>query len=233
MSGGTGKAAESRERELKLGVPDREAFDALIGAAEGRRDAPARQVNHFFDTAANTLRDRRIGFRVREEGECFFLTLKGPSDRAVGGMLSDRVELESELAPEAARAVLAGQGPAQELVGVLEADCPESRALLKAVREACAEAPLVEIGSFENERTRVRTTLAGEDVVLEFDRTCYPAGELRYEVEVELAPEQSADLLARELESLFAAAGVRSVPTTSKLKRFLEILDAAGPPLGR
>jgi uncharacterized protein YjbK len=227
MKAGAKSEGESRERELKLGVPDRSAFEALIDAAGGRKDPPVLQVNHFFDTAARALREREIGFRVREEGELFLLTLKGPTRESEAALLADRVELESVLAPEDARAVLAGTRSALELLEVLEADGPEGSAILETLREVGARAPLTEIGSFQNERTRVRTELAGVDVVLEFDRTHFPADELRYEVELELEPGRSADPLAEALQALFAEADVRPVPTSSKLARFLEIVDGA------
>ncbi|MBW2273266.1 MAG: CYTH domain-containing protein [Deltaproteobacteria bacterium] len=232
MSGATGQGGESRERELKLGVPGREVFEALIEAAGGRREPPVLQVNHFFDTAGRALRELEIGFRVREEGESFFVTVKGPTAGGGGAMLADRVELERELAPEPARVVLAGEGSPLELLEELEAGDPEASRLLAAVRKTCTGVPLAEIGAFENERTRVRTVLAAADVVLEFDRTCFEADELRYEVELELGPGQSAGELGRALEALFAEVGAGPVPTTGKLTRFLELLDGRVAPAG-
>jgi hypothetical protein len=48
---------------------------------------------------------------------------------------------------------------------------------------------------------------------------------VRFEVELELEGDQSAEPFARALDDLFAAAGVEPIPTTSKLARFLETLD--------
>jgi uncharacterized protein YjbK len=190
------------------------------------------QVNHFFDTAARALRELEIGFRIREEAGACFLTVKGPSRSGDAAALSDRAELESALAPERARAALAGELSVVELLGELEVAGPDDSGLLEAVRGACAPEPLAEIGCFENERIRVAAALAGDDVVLEFDRTRFPAGEVRFEVELELAAGQSAQGIAAALDDLFGEAGVRAVPTTSKLARFLEILDGSCPPVG-
>ncbi|MDB4433196.1 CYTH domain-containing protein [bacterium] len=218
-------AGSSRERELKLGVPDEAAFRALLDAAGGRRDGPVLQVNHFFDTADQTLRARRIGLRIRREGGRFTLTVKGPTGLAPASALKDRVELERSLAPERARAALEGALPALSLLEGLDVGEGEGALLVGAAREACADAPLGEIGAFSNARTFVHTELDGLPVVLEFDRTEFSEGEVRFEIELELAPGDPTGRLTAALESLFESVGIAPAPTTSKLTRFLEVLD--------
>jgi inorganic triphosphatase YgiF len=219
-------ASEPRERELKLGVPDAAALEALIETVGGKREPPALQVNHFFDTVDGDLRRRSIGFRIREEGGRFILTVKGPTSAGRDGLLSDRVELETEISSARARAALSGELDVVSLLDDLEAACgPEETGLAATVRGVCAEATPTPIGSFSNERTRVATELAGVPVVLELDRTRFAADEERFEVELELSPGQAAEPVADALRALFERAGVESVPTTSKLGRFQEILD--------
>jgi uncharacterized protein YjbK len=219
-------AGEGRERELKLGVPDAAALEALIEAAGGRREPPVLQVNHFFDTPDGALRQRLIGFRVRVEGESrYILTLKGPTATTSNGMLSDRVELESEISHERADAALEGQLPVLCLLEDLGDFGMDETGLADTVRAVCEAASPVHVGSFGNERTRVVTELAGTPVVLEFDRTRFSREEERFEVELELEPGQSVEPMAEALRDLFTSAGVRAVPTTSKLARFREILE--------
>jgi inorganic triphosphatase YgiF len=220
---------EARERELKLGIGDERAFAALIEAAGGKRAPVALQVNHFFDAPSATLRENAIGFRVREEGGLHILTVKGPTATEADGVLSDRVELESEISGERARAALNGDLAALSLLDDLDSRIHDETGLADTVLRVCADLPPVYIGSFSNERTRVATELAGTPVVLEFDQTSFSAEELRFEVELELGPEQGAAVLAEALHGLFTKAGVEPVPTTSKLARFLEIQDRDRP----
>src|SRR6185295_12314113 len=67
------------EREFKLRIPSAAAERELLARLGGTRAAPARQVNHFFDTAERTLRRARIALRLREEQGVFTLALKGPA----------------------------------------------------------------------------------------------------------------------------------------------------------
>jgi len=214
------------ERELKLGIIDAAAFDALKKAAGGERDDPVRQVNHFFDTASGVLRSRKVGFRIREEGRDWILTVKGPTKPNPTGHLAERVELEVKLEPALARAVIDAGRPALELLGRLDLSAPEARDLANRVREVCAEEPMIEIGSFENERTRIRTRLAGIETVLELDRTRFTADHIRFEVELELQPGQSEAALTAALLELFARAGIEPQPTAGKLTTFQGILDS-------
>ncbi len=214
------------ERELKIGVLDAAAFDALMKVAGGQRDDPVRQVNHFFDTASGALRSRKIGFRIREEGESWILTIKGPTRANAASHLAERVELESDLEPECALGVLEAGRPAVALLDQLDLSATEARDLSNDVRAVCAAEPLNEIGSFENERTRIRTRLAGFETVLELDRTRFTADDIRFEVELELQPGQPEEALTEALLGLFARAGIEPQPTTGKLTIFQGILDS-------
>jgi inorganic triphosphatase YgiF len=219
-------SGEVLERELKIGIQDAAAFDALMKVAGGQRDDPLRQLNHFFDTASGALRSRKIGFRIREEGQDWILTIKGPTKPNPTSHLAERVELESNLEPALARAVIEAGRPAVELLDQLDLSAPEARDLSSEVRVLCAAEPLNEIGSFENVRTRVRTRLAGIEIVLELDRTRFTADDIRFEVELELQPGQPEEGLTEALLGLFARAGIEPQPTAGKLTTFQEILDS-------
>lgn len=217
-------AEQGLERELKIGVSSAGDLEALIRAAGGRRAAPALQINHFFDTPDGVLRQDAIGFRIREEGGRHILTVKGPTETDSAGLLSERVELEYTVASERAVAAIEGRLPVLALLeGVGERSAGEMQ-LARRVLQVCTAMPPVHIGSFSNERTRVETELAGTPVVLEFDRTQFSEEEHRFEVELEMGPDQAAEPLAEALRALFERAGASPVATSSKLARFLQIL---------
>jgi inorganic triphosphatase YgiF len=221
-------AEAGRERELKLGVPDREALEALIEAAGGQRALPVLQINHFFDTADGALASHSIGLRIRLEGDLHILTVKGPTEHATDGFLSDRVELELSVAGDRALAAIDEKLPVTALLENLGERTDDELRLADSVRRICAETPARHIGAFRNERTRVASELAGAPVVLEFDRTHFSDAEEHFEVELELSSGQAAEPVAEALQRLFERAGIQPIPTQSKLARFLEIKSRAG-----
>jgi uncharacterized protein YjbK len=229
------ETGRGEEREFKLGIPDEEALRALVDRAGGRVDPPAEQENHFFDSAASGLRARKIGLRIRLEGDRFWLTLKGPVSATRDSALAVRAELEVALNEARARAALEGALPIVALLDLLEpaAIHPGQEALLEAARAVAHEAPLLPIGSFRNVRTRVHTVLqaGGEAVpaVLEFDRTEFGSDDVRREVEVEVDADAPLEAIRSALERLFASVGVEPTPTSSKLSHFLERLDRRAP----
>ena len=88
------------ETELKLGLPGEAAWRWVR-----ERLGPGRvsmQTNHFFDDPDQSLRQQRIGVRLRAErhdsGETSHtLTVKGKLDDAPRGPITRRLELESAI----------------------------------------------------------------------------------------------------------------------------------------
>jgi len=208
------------EREFKLRLP------GAAHAAVARRfaDWPAarvRQTNHFFDTAGGALRAARLALRLREEDGRFALALKGPELPAAGG-LAVRAEVERALGAAEARAVLAGERAALDLLA------EEGGALVAEARARVAGQPLLRIGGFENERLRLgpRPFPAGAaPVVLELDRTRFPDGTLEHELELELPEGADPAALADALQALCAELGIPFESAPSKAARCFRILD--------
>lgn len=216
-----GKAGEV-EVELKLllegGAALERVADALV-ARGARRSAPVRQVNHFFDSQGADLRAAGTTLRLREEAGRFACTAKGPS--FVEGDVHRRDELELELAPGAAGDVLAGRvDPLAHLERRFGAEHP----LLVAARAALAGRELVEVGCFENERTRVGPLAVGPaELDFELDRTRLPGDRLDHELELEFPAglEREAERLVAEV---LREAGAAGTPARSKAARFFDSL---------
>lgn len=214
------------EIEFKLLVDGPRALEAVARAAVARgaqRAAPARQVNHFLDTAAGALRAGDAVVRLREEGGRWVLAAKGAAEAE--GELHRRVELELEVPAEVAERVLAGRA---DPLALLESGLG-THPLLAGLRAAAGDHPLVHAGCFTNRRTRVGPlSVADHELYLELDRTEFPGPVEHCEIELELpaGSEQAAGALLHEL---LAEAGVSGTAAPSKAARFFRAL--AGDPL--
>jgi uncharacterized protein YjbK len=225
-------SAPRRELEWKLALPSEDARAALVRALPGEVLLPergVRQVNHFFDTAARDLRRMRATLRLREADGRFVLTAKGPAAGPSAAALQVKAEEEAEVPEGRAHAVLDG---AQDPLELLASHIPPARSRLVARMVArVGDAPLVRVGSFENERRRLGPLVFGTDegtvhLVLELDRTTFPGERVDLEVEAEVE-ESQARRAELALRALFARAGLPWTPATSKAQRFFELLDRA------
>jgi uncharacterized protein YjbK len=218
------QAGPGQETELKLFVDDGAALDAVARASGGAMRAPVLQKNNFYDTEARALRGKKMALRLRDEDGRFFVTLKGGSKGSAVAGLSSRAEEEVEIDAAAARRILEdGRSP-------LEAFGPTPPALAVEAAALIGGAPLVHLGSFENQRTRVDVRMAEADVVLELDRTSFPGGVTHYEVELEVPPGVDAGKLGEALDGLLAKAGVRGRPANGKAARFFAIVSGKDAP---
>lgn len=229
----TGDPARTRgmEVELKLALPDAAALEAVACTAGGLRHPPELQHNHFFDAEARPLRAGAFGLRLREEAGCFWLTAKGAKASGSAGALARRREEEAQVPPAWAPEILEGvRCPLAALRAVLP---PPSHALLEEIDRARAGAPLVHLGSFTNERTRIDTTLHAHGVArparLELDRSHFPGDREEYEVEWELGAGIDAAWAEAALRALLERAGTRGQVVAGKAARFFAYLDATGP----
>lgn len=215
------------EREFKLQLPDEAALARLRAEFAGAPSATARQVNHFFDSRAGTLRAARLALRLRDEDGRFALTLKGP--RQGGGSVSVRAEEELALAPEQAARILAGE---RCPLAALELGGLAASTLVQAARRTLGAGNLVRLGAFENERTRLGPLQLAADVpalTLELDRTRFPDG-LACELELELPPHVAPAPIEAALRALFTRLGYAWRPAGNKAARFFAALEAPRPP---
>jgi uncharacterized protein YjbK len=221
-------AGGGREVEFKFRVDGPAAFEALARAAGSRPGPPVPQTNHFFDTADRALHGRRHTLRLREERGRFLLTAKGPGERM--GALTSRAEEEVEVPKTDAEAII---NDAQSPLAALESRAdPRAHDLLAAMRSIAGDTSLRHVGAFQNERTHLPVTLSVEGrtvpVTFEMDRTTFPAGQVHYEVEVEIAG-ADANAVERALHAFFASAKVGWREGPSKAKRFFDA--TAGMPI--
>src|SRR5688572_26493878 len=207
------------EREFKLRIPDAERVRALLARCGDVPRSSARQVNHFFDTDERALRAAHMALRLRAEDGRFALALKGPQ-LAGAGALAEREELEREVEPRAAAAVLAGE---RCPLATLAALAPGT--LVREAQARIGNAVLRRLGSFENERLRLGPLAfppgsAGPALLFELDETRFPDGSVERELELELPPGAGAAAIEHGLRALFASLGLPFESAPSKAARF-------------
>jgi hypothetical protein len=218
-------AHSSHEIELKRRLTGPDAADRLLEVL-GAVACDVQQVNHVFDTADRGLHRARHTLRLREEAGRFILTAKGPS-RGVGASVSVRSEAESEIEPDVARRLLAGEGdPLAELRQ--RATDAAFDGLWESLERARSGEPLGELGQFRNRRRTVRVVVSPAlHLSVEVDQTHFPNGRVHDEVEIELPrPEFTAEVEAWLAERA-AAAGIETQPSTAKFARFYAALEEA------
>jgi uncharacterized protein YjbK len=220
---------DGTETELKFRVSDERAFTALAAAARRPLPSPTVQINHFFDSPDFRLSAARYAVRLREEHGSFVLCAKGPERTSEDGTLTSRSEEEVQVDADAAAAILEGRASALAIL-TSRADA-RSAPLLSTMNELAADVPLVQAGSFRNERARLPITLNvdGAWIPFEFelDRTTFPGGRTDYEIEVEL---RGADTraAAAAVRAFLTAAGIEGHRAPSKAKRLFDIVAARG-----
>ncbi len=218
------------EFEFKFRVVDHAALDRLRAAVTGTGPpAPpaVRQVNHFFDTPTRELGATHRILRLREEADRFLLTAKGPGSRRCDDALAVKAEEEDVIERGEAHAILAGTISPLDLL--IERQGTPVPPLLTVMRELVGGRSLAEMGSFTNERQRVGPVVLDTeggpvDVVFELDRSCFPGDVVHFEIEVEVPP-TAADACRPALLELLARADVAWRPSSSKARRFFDLLD--------
>ncbi len=220
---------DKEEHEFKFRVDAEADLDALVAEVTDSSSPvppPSRQTNHFYDTRDWRLRDARCALRLREEAGRFLLTAKGKGIREDAGPLAVRAEEEILVEPEEARAILAGE--CSPLLLLIERIGEPAPALLSTMLASVEDRVLLEVGAFRNDRRRlgpIALPVAGGEleVLFELDRTEFPGGRIHHEIEVEVEA-GDAELARTALLDLLARAGVTWRPSTSKAKRFFDIL---------
>jgi hypothetical protein len=246
------------ETELKLGLPDAHAWEAIrtcLGPG-----SVVEQTNHFFSDAADRIRRSAIGVRLRAEeyrgpeadpALSFRLTVKrrasapdgaprGPDDRG-GDLVARRIELETELTPAVFRESLRSGLLIRPWIDTWRAALrkqpePGVADLLDDLAEAAGAAPLRRWGGFANRRERLALQLEDDQgmlpITLELDRTELPGGRVDYEIEVEDDGVLDPDLVRTRpalLAWLERELGIVPFAVTSKLARVEAILGRPDP----
>jgi uncharacterized protein YjbK len=222
------------EIELKLRVDDLAALMRLCVAANSRPLFTAVQHNEFLDTATRALDAQRFVLRIRTETApartTTYLTAKGRSQKSADGALSQVPEEEIVIDANVARALREGRADALQVLDDDPGCTPARRALVQAMRVATAGAPLLLVGGFHTERTRLdmrfpaSPSAAAFDGVLELDRVTFPGEQVHHEVEFEVPPGVDIDVARAAFEALFASAGVVGRSAPGKASRFFRAL---------
>lgn len=172
------------ETELKISLQNELEWQTLC-AALGEPSSIVLQHNRFFDTPEGALRQHKLALRVRTQGQASWLTLKGPKQMVHHA--ARRLEIEVPLEDSSAN--------------LLQLDLPP----IHELRRRVPVTHLVEIVRFDNWRRAFPVTLAGQELLLEVDRTRYANTREDFEVEVEVPGGYGAhqvSAVASELELL-------------------------------
>jgi len=219
---------EGREIEFKLSVRGEDDFDRLASVlgAETNTDAISLQENHFFDTEDRSLRASGLALRLRFEESRRILTVKGPVERSLDGLI-ERAEEEVEVDPVTAERILAGvESPLGALLDRVE---DKSIPIVETARTAVVGHALECVGSFRNLRRYYGPVeLDGLEITFEMDRTEFPGGQIDHEVEIEVEADQEEE--CREtLRRLFVRADIPWQKAQNKAQRFFEALALQTP----
>lgn len=229
------------ESELKLGLPDELAWEWV--RAQLGPGPVVRQDNHFFDREDRALGDRRIGVRLRSEGDRRTLTVKADRISGLADPITHRLELEEPIDPEEfERSLTSGLalGPAIDRWRTRPARDPAERddlaELLDGLDSLARNNRLQRFGGFSNRRERLclvaRDAQGSLEIEIELDRTEYPGGHLGFEIEVEADAGQEASLPrahAALVQWLDRAGGIQTTTVDSKLARLNAILESQAP----
>jgi len=222
------------EIELKLRVDDLAALIRICVAAGASPAFTAVQRNEYLDTATRALDAQKFVLRLRKEtspsSSTTYLTAKGPAVKSAGGALSHVPEQEIIVADDVAAALRAGHADALAVLASAEGSTSARQALVAAMQAAAGGAPLVLVGGFTNERTRLdvrfpaSSTCAAFDGVLELDRVTFPGEQVHHEVEFEIPSDVDVDAARAAFDDLFARAGVVGRTAPGKASRFFRAL---------
>lgn len=197
---------------------------ARLQSAWGKPQTAVRQANYYLDSPSGALRSRGYGLRLRiENGRRRLLTLKGPpleppGERQLG--MSVRAEIETEMSPQAATALLTGGG----LLADLGLPLPNGL-------EACRGEHVQVFGRLETERSLHAVALPyappGFRGEFALDRVHFPNGAVEHELEVEWSGPPGPDL-ARPLHDFLRGLGIQVRP--QPLSKLARLLRYGGPP---
>ena len=196
------------EQEIKIAIPDRGAFEAIVAAFSADSRQPPRlveQMNHYFDTADHRLARSLVMLRVRQ-ADRVVVTLKSGTQISDGCFRSR--ELEGEIAAADVDRVIA------DPVGLYSLDIVP----IEVLRTEFGVLPLTLIGNLKNRRH-----------VFEVDEYCVEVDAMRFEdsgeeFEIEIESEHPEDA-RRWCSGRLEALGVGGSPASeTKFQRVLRRL---------
>lgn len=191
------------EVEVKIRLPNREAYDKAAAFLNPGKVAVYQQENFFFDGANKELSSRRVISRVRmyNKDEKATLTIKGKA--IVENGIQRASEVEEELPVAIAREALTNP---DMLLTVSK--------LFDSMKEQFGLTSLMALGGFRN----VRTVCMWEGNTMELDETQYEHGTL-FEIECET---EDPEALRDQLEAELSKNGIQySYSKTTKFANFV------------
>lgn len=223
----------SLEIELKYRFGDRHAFErVLTWFTREHQPGPVLQTNHFFDTPKHHLRQMGLGLRLRQEGDDYFLTAKGPAPQSVDSPRNTAAmilaEEEIRLTPSQANAILKTE---TSPLAVFNSQMQRLKniSLIRQMDEIHQKCPLIYIGHFKNYRKRIvrEITIGGQDhpFTFEFDRTIFTESVVHYELELELSDTASIESVHAALQTVFQECDAPWTVPKGKASRFFSLLS--------
>lgn len=179
-----------KEIEIKLDLGSFTNYLKLLGFL-GQIDSEQHQLNCYFDTADQKLKNEGWALRVRLENEQGVVTLK--STTTAQGSAAIRDEIESEVPRDRAYAVIHNQ----MAVADLEAEP------IRTVLDQFGDLPLEKIVQFSNTRQYKRQRIHDQNYTFEVDKTEFADGSVDYELEIELSEDVYVDQVETYLRRLF------------------------------
>ncbi|KAF5841326.1 CYTH-like domain-containing protein [Dunaliella salina] len=191
------------EVEIKLRLPDRDAYEKVASQLASSKTASYAQENYFFDGDANQLEATHTVLRLRfyNGNDKATVTIKGKQVLEKG--IGRASEVEEEV-PDAAAARQWLQEPSKML---------EAVPLVHQLKEKLGIQHLVGMGGFGNQRD----VFQWEGETLELDQTSYEWGTM-YEIEVETV---NPEVLKPKLETFLTSNAIQhSYSKSSKFGNF-------------
>jgi uncharacterized protein YjbK len=207
---------------------DFESFADFLKPYNAGKITTYQQENFYFDTPFLALKKSGFSLRLRKENDDYILTAKhAVVKRKPKDFLSVRLEYEARIDPSIAQLIKDGFLSPLDVFATLETVTGEdllTKERLFMHMNKSVKTGLQIIGSLSNVRTQIPIDLLGQRLELQFDHSFYPNSIEVYEIEIEFSSLDQAKAFKEPLELLFAKAGIKTYPSSSKSSRLYRIL---------
>ena len=186
-----------REQEIKIDLQSESYYRKLLESF-GPGSDEIRQDNHFFDTADRALARSGWALRIRIEADKAIMTLKGKAAKSNLLHLTDRPEYSAVIPLSVAQKYIT--------------DGLEAAILPDKFTPVLSNIPLVSTMfrrlHFVNFRRRAIYKTSDICLELEIDRTIFADNSVDYELEIELAGEESYPAAIEAIAALLKERGI-------------------------
>jgi len=205
------------EIEIKLDLANQDNYRRLIDNL-GICQNEFHQENIFIDTIDKDFKSAEKTVRIRRENDTVTLTIKGKSvSRQNGLAIRPEINIKTDIS-----IYNAAQNNTLSVTNL-------PRDILNQFGELESKKPLVIIVAFENNRRQYSFDTEIGSLLLVVDATEYPDGSIEYELELELADKNDADLALKYLSNLLENLDIPVMPQNdSKFTRALRRQSRAG-----